>query len=839
MSAPSVVSVSAIKANAAGQTVTWPVHQTGDIGLLYVESCNGAITLSTAAGFVQVAQVGTGTADTADSTRLALYWVRCTSGNMSSPIVADAGDHTITRLVVVRGCIPTGNPWDVFSSDTQAGLDTTVEIPGLTTTVADALVIGAVANGVNLGTDQVSAYVNASLAGLSAVVGGNHTIGLGGGIDIVKGTRAVAGVVSTTTATLLNAAKQARICIALKNGTAAPAVPPAFKAAGTAVANDTGTTAVVWPTHAENDIAILIVTTSNEAISFSTAAGFAEIANSPQSFGTGGGASSIRTGIYWCRATSSSMTNPVLNDPGDHVCAQILLFSGCITSGNPVDISAGDNSGASTAVTVPGATTTTDKTLVVAVGGDTRAVNSTAQYSGWTNASLVSITEIADFHSGKGSGFGAACGVKTTAGAYNATTATLAGNVQQGRISFALKPAAGGTTAPPGDVSLPHRYWRLRKTTAAAAGPKINQVLLMRRSRPAGSGGSTAAGPAKMHPGVTHFKVCLYMNQGADASAAFDVDLLLCSLPAGYSIDLPADQVTRTVDTFVYDDGILKPDVGQTDGAGVLPLVKGIIRGTGQHNDQIVFSDLGRVFQTVPKVELKGGIVDEPRSKWGTAAQVDAGTASAAPDTTKPAYDDYSAGGVSESGFTIVARLRRQGLVSALRTIAWAGTHLLVPGDVEVISTITSAPSNDDNYTVRLGGQCRLKSKNGSVFQVIVEHAIEYTTNSGAIWSTAQYYRKVYTSTSLTYETLQYFAQFTVNMPGLTSDGTDRVRIKLLKISIIGLGAYDAANTWIAGNTGSTFGSTAGFEFVDSIDNYASKTPSAGDLVHWEASGYV
>jgi hypothetical protein len=227
--------------------------------------------------------------------------------------------------------------------------------------------------------------------------------------------------------------------------TAAVAAAPTYQAVGPLVGG-TGAQTVVWPTHQSGDVALLLIETANQAATpmLSTPAGFVEVTNSPQGTGTAGGTAATRLAVYWKRATTSAEASPRVADSGDHQVAIIITFRGVIASGNPWDVTAGNVAAtASTSVLIPGATTTVANTLVVAIvcnGTDT----STAQTSGWTNANLVptSLTERADGGSfaGNGGGFGVATGVKETAGAYGATTATLATSSVQGRMSIALKP---------------------------------------------------------------------------------------------------------------------------------------------------------------------------------------------------------------------------------------------------------------------------------------------------------------------------------------------------------------------------------------------------------------
>lgn len=224
---------------------------------------------------------------------------------------------------------------------------------------------------------------------------------------------------------------------------------PAFQALGTAVnVASAGTLQVDWPSHLTNDIALLITEGDSTTPTFSVAAGFVEVTNSPQVADVN---SALR--VWWCRATSGAMTSPVFNDVAsdNHKVAQIVTFRGCITTGNPWDVTYGSTAASSTAVSIQGGTTTYPNCLVVAIvsnGTDT----TTAQTSGWTNADLGSVAEVADVNTtaGGGGGFGVATGTKAAFGSFGATTATLVTASVQGLITIALRPPWPG----PGSVIL-------------------------------------------------------------------------------------------------------------------------------------------------------------------------------------------------------------------------------------------------------------------------------------------------------------------------------------------------------------------------------------------------
>lgn len=199
-------------------TPVWPSHIPGDIALLFVESANQTISLSTPSGFVEVlnSPQGTGTAAGVASTRLAVYWCRATTSAQAAPTIAASGDHNGGQILTFRGCIDSGNPWDATVGDVLAAASTTVTIPGLTTSLADCLIVAACAEGTDSATGQFSGWTNASLASITQRSNSGTISGNGGGFGVATGVQTAAGVVSTTGATLATSSVQGRIAIALK-----------------------------------------------------------------------------------------------------------------------------------------------------------------------------------------------------------------------------------------------------------------------------------------------------------------------------------------------------------------------------------------------------------------------------------------------------------------------------------------------------------------------------------------------------------------------------------------------------------------------------------------------
>lgn len=187
MAAPSYLGVGLVVQSTGPITVPWPddiTLEANDVGLLFVESANEAVTLSTPAGFAAVADSpqGVGTAGNAAATRLSVFWVRTTDGSPASPVVADSGARQSAFIMVFRGCIATGDPWDVTAGNTNAGA-TAVSIPGDTTTVDECLCVMALSNAGGVSDPMVRQAANASLANFATRVR-TQPQGTGGGTEL-------------------------------------------------------------------------------------------------------------------------------------------------------------------------------------------------------------------------------------------------------------------------------------------------------------------------------------------------------------------------------------------------------------------------------------------------------------------------------------------------------------------------------------------------------------------------------------------------------------------------------------------------------------------------------
>ncbi len=427
----------------------WPAHSTNDVALLFVESAGDQpVTLSVAAGFVEVLNSPQATGTTAAGTRLTVFWARATSSAMTAPTIADPGDHVYARIITYRGVAHTGDPWDVTGGGVKAAASTSVSVTGVTTTVANALVVQAVARHNDSAAAAFSAEANANLTGIAERSDAGTTSNNGGGIGIWDGLKATAGATGNTTANVTSSIN-AFLTIALKSQPG-----PIFSNAGTAVGG-AGNVSLTWPAHAIDDVALLFVESAGgEPATLSVPAGFVQVTNSPQI--TGAGISGTRITVFWARATSAAMPNPTVLDPGNHVYAQIITYRGVVNTGDPWDITGGGiKAAASTSVTVAEVTTSVTDTLIVqAVARDND--NAAAAFSNQANANLTGIGERNDAGttSNNGGGFAIWDGYKATAGATGNTTATVTSSINA-FLTIALKQQVLVTPPDHYELSLP------------------------------------------------------------------------------------------------------------------------------------------------------------------------------------------------------------------------------------------------------------------------------------------------------------------------------------------------------------------------------------------------
>lgn len=206
--------------NGATVTPVLPTHATDDILLCFAASTTSTDTLTcSTSGWSEVADSPQD--DTAGSpsgsVKLAVFWKRAAGAAETNPAVAGATNTIMAVGISYAGCRTSDPPWDVTSGgDTGGSATATPAIPGDTTTVADCLVTAVVATSTDLdNTDGFASWANADLGSITEQFDSIKNLGLGVGLGIMTGTKAVAGSYGNTTVTLDNSSILAFMTIAL------------------------------------------------------------------------------------------------------------------------------------------------------------------------------------------------------------------------------------------------------------------------------------------------------------------------------------------------------------------------------------------------------------------------------------------------------------------------------------------------------------------------------------------------------------------------------------------------------------------------------------------------
>lgn len=206
MSIPTIVGVGAGTSGTGDITPAYPAGYTAvlnDIAVTIIESAT-ADTINPPTNWAQVVQSNQsgGTAPT----KLTAIWRRLTASEAAPTIVDPGGanDHMGGRMIILRGCITTGNPWDFATGSLESVADTSVSIAAGTTLGPNRLVMAAFATGQDIAsTAGTSTWANASLSSVTERMDNWVSAGGGGGFTMMTGGKATTGSTGACTATLL------------------------------------------------------------------------------------------------------------------------------------------------------------------------------------------------------------------------------------------------------------------------------------------------------------------------------------------------------------------------------------------------------------------------------------------------------------------------------------------------------------------------------------------------------------------------------------------------------------------------------------------------------------
>ena len=150
--------------------------------------------------------------------------------------------------------------------------------------------------------------------------------------------------------------------------------------------------------------------------------------------------------VWWGRY-SSGTTGPTVVPSGDHIVGTLASWSGCITSGSPINVSeTGSEATSDTTGSFATTISTSENNTMVILASSTGPDSNTAQHSAQANANLGSIAERVDHNTnaGGGGGYQLTEGTLATAGTVGTWSWTLLTASEKSYVTFALKEAPPG-----------------------------------------------------------------------------------------------------------------------------------------------------------------------------------------------------------------------------------------------------------------------------------------------------------------------------------------------------------------------------------------------------------
>jgi hypothetical protein len=195
-----VVAISGSQIGGTGDiTVVMPAHQTNDIIMLLVETANQAVA-TPAGDYNALVAVGSGVAADAAASRLSMFWKRAASAAETDIVVTDAGDHTVGRIVVVRGCPTSGTPVSILSSVSDSVAASPAAFATAATLVNNTLVMQVIATCEDAASSGQWAFTAAGLTESNKLFDFSSNSGNGGGFAVNTGKALLAGSIGITTA---------------------------------------------------------------------------------------------------------------------------------------------------------------------------------------------------------------------------------------------------------------------------------------------------------------------------------------------------------------------------------------------------------------------------------------------------------------------------------------------------------------------------------------------------------------------------------------------------------------------------------------------------------------
>ena len=203
---PEIVAAGPANGTGQAQTASFPDYAAGDMRLVAFVSRFSNTPPAAPAGWTQLTTASYD-ASSGEDLNLGVYWQIAATDNEPDPVFADVGAVNFVAPFVVRGGA------NIAAIGSGGGQATGVSISGGATVGPNELVVDVIGNRISgQTTSQLSGAANASLDGFAGAFAHQQSNPQQGvGINILAGTKASAGVVDPTTATLAASAPWAAV----------------------------------------------------------------------------------------------------------------------------------------------------------------------------------------------------------------------------------------------------------------------------------------------------------------------------------------------------------------------------------------------------------------------------------------------------------------------------------------------------------------------------------------------------------------------------------------------------------------------------------------------------
>ncbi len=194
-------------------TVAWPTHAAGDLGILCVEHSNSGTTIPTPTGWTPMPGTPIDPGATFNVC-LSVFYRFATSNAMTAATIAGTVNHRWGVILTYTG-VNTGNPIHALTSAYFGPANTAMSAPGLTTLLDDCMIVTVIAWSPDDAGPLGSSPTNAALGSVNERSDSGTITGGGGGIYVFDGTLATHTTIGPSAVTMSSAALGAILVFAL------------------------------------------------------------------------------------------------------------------------------------------------------------------------------------------------------------------------------------------------------------------------------------------------------------------------------------------------------------------------------------------------------------------------------------------------------------------------------------------------------------------------------------------------------------------------------------------------------------------------------------------------